>query len=68
MAKDPVCGTRIDEQNAMQFGLTTEHLKHTFCFCSVKCKARFDEEPGAFAEQFNEWEEWDIPDHAWNPE
>ncbi len=65
MLRDPVCGTRIDERDAIRIGLTSDHLEHTYCFCSEDCKARFDDGPDAFSEQFNEWEEWNIPEKVW---
>jgi YHS domain-containing protein len=65
MRKDPVCSGEIDELDATQAGLTTDYMGRIYYFCSAECKTRFDAEPSTFAGQYNEWEEWDIPDRTW---
>lgn len=65
MPTDPVCRSELDELDAMQVDLTTEYNGRVYHFCSNACKKRFDHEPAAFASRFDDWEEWDIPDHIW---
>ncbi len=65
MSKDPVCSSEVEELDAMQAGLTSDHLSRVYYFCSSACKTRFDREPFAFVEHSMNWEEWDIPDWAW---
>ena len=42
MAKDPVCGMEVGEQQA---AATAEHNGTTYYFCSKGCKAAFEKEP-----------------------
>lgn len=42
MAKDPVCGMKVDEQSAAG---KTEYRGSTYYFCSPGCKKSFDKEP-----------------------
>jgi len=46
MAKDPVCGMRVDEKTAAG---KSEHDGKTYYFCSAHCKSVFDQNPGAYA-------------------
>lgn len=46
MAKDPVCGMEIDENDA---AATSEHNGKTYYFCSTGCKQAFDQEPGRYS-------------------
>ncbi len=66
MTRDPVCGAELDEHAAMPAGLVSHYFDRSFCFCSPKCKKRFDNQPGAFATRFTAWHEWDVPDQLWN--
>lgn len=42
MAKDPVCGMDVDEQQA---AATAEYQGKTYYFCSPGCKKAFEKEP-----------------------
>ena len=42
MAKDPVCGMRVDEQHAPA---TSNYAGTTYYFCSPHCKQHFDKQP-----------------------
>ncbi len=46
MAKDPVCGTDVDERYA---AAVTEYQGQTYYFCSPDCKRVFDQEPQKYA-------------------
>jgi YHS domain-containing protein len=46
MAKDPVCGMEVNENDA-QF--TANHEGKTFYFCSDECKQKFNESPQQYA-------------------
>ena len=48
MAKDPVCGMQVNEQQAKA---TAEHKGQKFYFCSTDCRAKFDENPERYARQ-----------------
>ena len=39
--KDPVCGMTVTAQSPHR----SEHMGHSFLFCSTKCKAKFDASP-----------------------
>ncbi|MFQ5945581.1 MAG: YHS domain-containing protein, partial [Anaerolineae bacterium] len=39
MAKDPVCGMEVEEQNA---AATVTHQGKTYYFCAVACKNTFE--------------------------
>lgn len=39
MARDPVCGMQVDEQQAAG---TTEYQGKTYYFCSPACKQQFE--------------------------
>jgi YHS domain-containing protein len=45
MAKDPVCGMQVDEQQASG---KSEYQGKTYHFCSPGCKQRFDQEPDRY--------------------
>lgn len=45
MAKDPICGMQVDEEQARSKGLTSEHEGQIFYFCSTDCKQKFDQDP-----------------------
>lgn len=51
MAKDPVCGMQVDEQQATAKGLTSEYRGRTYYFCSPDDKRRFDQDPERYAGQ-----------------
>jgi YHS domain-containing protein len=42
MAKDPVCGMEVKENQAKA---TSEYKGQKYHFCAVACKQRFDKEP-----------------------
>ena len=42
MAKDPVCGMRVEEENA---AATSEYKGKTYYFCAPGCKVAFDKNP-----------------------
>lgn len=45
MAKDPVCGMDVNEQEAAG---TSEYQGTTYFFCSPGCKTQFDRDPERF--------------------
>jgi P-type Cu+ transporter len=46
MAKDPVCGMMVNEQEA---AATSQHGGQTYYFCSTECKRTFDQNPQLYA-------------------
>jgi YHS domain-containing protein len=42
MAKDPVCGMMVDEENA---AATSRYEGKTYYFCAPRCKVAFDKDP-----------------------
>ena len=48
MAKDPVCGMQVSEQQAKA---TAEHKGQKFYFCSADCKAKFATNPERYGRQ-----------------
>lgn len=48
MAKDPVCGMTVDENDAAG---TSEYQGQTYYFCSKGCKVTFDKEPEKYLKQ-----------------
>ena len=48
MAKDPVCGMDVDEQDAKAKNLTSEQEGTTYYFCGAGCKTQFDRNPQRF--------------------
>lgn len=46
MAKDPICGMTINEQQTV---LKSEYKGKMYYFCSLGCKQRFDENPQRYA-------------------
>ena len=42
MAKDPICGMKVDEKNAKY---KSEYKGKTYYFCSPSCKEDFDKNP-----------------------
>ena len=51
MAKDPVCGMQVDEQQAVSNGLTSEHGGQKYYFCSASCKQSFEREPERYTRE-----------------
>ncbi len=45
MAKDPVCGMDVDEEEA---AATYEYKGKTYSFCAVGCKEKFAQDPERF--------------------
>ncbi len=43
---DPVCGMKVDDQNA---AAQSTHQGNTYYFCSQGCKKKFDENPEQYA-------------------
>jgi len=41
MAKDPICGMEVDEEEAKKKGLTAEKDSKTYYFCSKLCRDKF---------------------------
>jgi Cu+-exporting ATPase len=48
MATDPVCGMKVDEKSAKN---TRAHEGNTYYFCSARCAAKFDADPGSYLKQ-----------------
>jgi YHS domain-containing protein len=48
MAKDPVCGMRVDEKGAAD---KSEYKGKTYYFCSAGCKKQFEDKPQNYAEK-----------------
>ncbi|MGE5568728.1 MAG: YHS domain-containing protein [Rhodospirillales bacterium] len=48
MAKDPVCGMKIEEDDAEA---TSEYEGQEYYFCSQECKEEFDKDPELYAEK-----------------
>ena len=47
MARDPVCGMDVDEQQA---AATAEYQGKTYYFCSPGCKKAFEKEPQKYVQ------------------
>jgi len=47
MARDPVCGMKVDEKKAPA---KSDYMGKTYYFCSVACKKTFDQNPAKYAE------------------
>ena len=45
--KDPVCGMTIEESEA---AATVRYGEQVYWFCSLACKARFEEHPDRYAD------------------
>lgn len=45
MAKDPVCGMKVDEKKAR---FNTEYEGKTYYFCAEMCKKKFEKDPKKF--------------------
>ena len=48
MAKDPVCGMDVKEQESKA---TAQHGGKTFNFCSAECQQKFEQNPDRYARQ-----------------
>lgn len=48
-ARDPVCGTAVDQMKAAAAGLTTVYQGTTYYFCSQDCKDQFEKNPASYA-------------------
>jgi Cu+-exporting ATPase len=48
MAKDPVCGMQVNEQQAAG---KREYEGRTYYFCSPGCQQRFEQDPQRYAGQ-----------------
>ena len=48
MAKDPVCGMDVKEQDSKA---TAQHGGKTFNFCSAECQQKFEQNPDRYARQ-----------------
>ena len=46
MAKDPVCGMKVDEKKAAG---SSSYSGKTYYFCSPNCKNEFDKNPAKYA-------------------
>lgn len=47
MAKDPVCGTEVDEKKS---DTKAEYKGKTYYFCACGCKEAFEKEPEKYVE------------------
>lgn len=47
MAKDPVCGMEVSEEEA---AATSVYKGKTYYFCALNCKTAFDENPEEYLE------------------
>lgn len=45
MAKDPVCGMQVDEEEAE---FRTEYKGKTYYFCAEMCQKKFEKDPEKF--------------------
>lgn len=45
--KDPVCGMRIEEEDAVA---TVDYKGKTYHFCSDDCKETFEDDPGDYVD------------------
>jgi Cu+-exporting ATPase len=48
MARDPVCGMDVNEQQAAG---TSEYQGQIYYFCSSNCKQQFDQNPQRYASE-----------------
>jgi P-type Cu+ transporter len=48
MARDPVCGMQVSEQQAAG---TSAYQGETYYFCSPRCKDQFDQTPERYTSQ-----------------
>jgi YHS domain-containing protein len=48
MAKDPVCGMQVNEQQAAG---KTDYQGQTYYFCSSNCNQQFDQNPQRYTAQ-----------------
>ena len=48
MAKDPVCGMEVEEQNA---AATSQYNNQTYYFCCMHCKESFDKDPEKYLQE-----------------
>lgn len=46
MAKDPICGMRVDEKDSKY---ASTHMGRDYYFCSAGCKGTFDKNPMKYA-------------------
>ncbi|MEW6660499.1 MAG: efflux RND transporter periplasmic adaptor subunit [Thermodesulfobacteriota bacterium] len=49
VAKDPVCGLKVDASKAKAAGFQSTYNNQTYYFCSPGCKEHFDKNPGRYA-------------------
>lgn len=63
--KDPVCGMRVNQDQAKADGLTVEMEGTTYSFCSADCKEQFMQEPQRFlSEKSDHSMHSDAPTHG----
>lgn len=48
MTVDPVCKMQVDEQKAAG---KSDYEGHTYYFCAVSCKTKFDKNPDAYLKE-----------------
>lgn len=46
MAKDPICGMKVDDKDAKH---VSTHVGRDYYFCSADCKSAFDKNPMKYA-------------------
>jgi YHS domain-containing protein len=51
MARDPVCGMQVNEEQAASRGLTGEFQGPTYFFCSSDCHQQFEQNPQRYIGQ-----------------
>jgi len=53
--KDPVCGMKVDSEEAEAKGLVIEKGKRKYYFCSISCKNKFTEEENISVKEETPW-------------
>jgi YHS domain-containing protein len=53
---DPICDMIVDVDEQRGRGLTSEHARKTYAFCSSGCKRSFDADPARYAPKVATWE------------
>jgi Cu+-exporting ATPase len=48
MTTDPVCGMRVDENNAKS---SSQYQGKTYSFCSDECRQQFEKNPEQYAQR-----------------
>lgn len=64
MARDPVCGMEVTEQEA---AAKKDHQGTTYYFCSQECREQFNQNPEQYVGQQGTGEEGSAPPRAGQP-